>query len=325
MYTSKLSLMETELAIKFIKDEFEKKLAKKLNLIRISAPLIVSRKSGINDYLNGYEKPVSFIYQDEMIEIVQSLAKWKRMALKVYGFNNGHGLYTDMNAIRQDESVDFHHSLYVDQWDWEKIIESKNRTNKYLFKIVNDIYDVILNIEKAVNKQYPVLENKLPEKIVIIDSQMLEDQYPKLTTRQRERVIVKQHKAVFIHRIGSLLKSGQPHDGRSPDYDDWKLNGDIIFYDSVNDQALEISSMGIRVDNHSLLNQLKEKDALDRLSYPYHQAIINSKLPLTIGGGIGQSRLCQFFLEKKHIGEVQSSYWPEKMLAELINQGIKVL
>jgi aspartate--ammonia ligase len=325
MYQSKLSVMETELAIKFIKDEFEKKLAKKLNLIRISAPLIVSRESGINDYLNGYERPVSFIYQDEPIEIIQSLAKWKRMALKTYGFNNDHGLYTDMNAIRQDELVDNHHSLYVDQWDWEKIIEAKDRTNEYLFKIVNDIYSVILTIEKAVIKQYPVIKSKLPKKIFIIDSQTLEDQYPNLTARQREKAIVKKHKAVFIHRIGNLLKSGRPHDGRSPDYDDWQLNGDIIFYDEVNDQAIEISSMGIRVDEHSLLKQLQTKNVLDRLVYPYHQAIINKLLPLTIGGGIGQSRLCQFFLEKKHIGEVQSSYWPKVMLEKLLKEGINVL
>ena len=325
MYQSKLSLLQTELAIKFIKDEFERLLAEKLSLVRISAPLIVSRISGINDYLNGYETPVSFNYQGQPIEIVQSLAKWKRMALKVYGFKDGHGLYTDMNAIRQDEVVDHYHSLYVDQWDWEKIILANDRCQEYLFGVVSDIYSLLCSLERIVNTAYPLLTKKLPEKIFFVDSQTLEDEFPHLTSKEREHEIVKRHKAVFITRIGAPLKSGQPHDGRSPDYDDWQLNGDIIVYDAVNQQALELSSMGIRVDRLSLMKQLEQKDALDRIKYDYHRSIINGDLPLTIGGGIGQSRLCQFYLEKKHIGEVQASYWPDNMLEQLKKEGVHLL
>jgi len=325
MYQSKLSLLETEKAIKFIKDEFEHRLAKRLNLIRISSPLIVSKDSGINDYLNGFETPVGFTYRGVKMEIVQSLAKWKRMALKRYGFKLGQGLYADMNAIRQDETVDAFHSLYVDQWDWEKIIKAKQRNKEYLFSIVNKIYKVLCNMEKAVNRRYAKLQNKLPEEIHFIDSQSLEDLYPELDAKRREYEIVKQHRAVFIFRIGGLLNSGISHDGRSPDYDDWNLNGDILLYDAINDAVNEVSSMGIRVDEVSLIKQLEERNALERRQYPYHQAIINKQLPLTIGGGIGQSRICQFLLEKKHIGEVQASYWPNGMSADLEKENIILL
>ncbi|MFA5480883.1 MAG: aspartate--ammonia ligase [Bacilli bacterium] len=325
MYKSKLNLMETEIAIKYIKDEFERRLARKLNLVRVSAPLIVSKESGINDYLNGFEQPVAFLYQGADIEIVQSLAKWKRMALKRYGFRKGQGLYTDMNAIRKDEIVDCHHSLYVDQWDWEKIIGVENRTKEYLFKVVNNIFDVLRVMEKNSRRLFPSLDKKLPKNLFIIDSQELENRYPDMTSREREFQIVKQHKAVFIHRIGGKLSSGKIHDGRSPDYDDWELNGDILLFDQINGAALEICSMGIRVDAVSLLEQLAERNALDRLVYPYHQAIIEKALPLTIGGGIGQSRICQFFLEKKHIGEVQASYWPDEMAEALEKENVKLL
>lgn len=325
MYHSKLSLLETEIAIKLIKDEFERRLAKKLNLVRVSSPVVVSQKSGINDYLNGSETPVSFTYRGEKLEIVQSLAKWKRMALKRYGFKRGQGLYADMNAIRQDEAVDEFHSLYVDQWDWEKIITAKQRNKEYLFFVVRKIYEVLLNMEKVVNRAYKKMLKKLPEEIFFMDSQDLENQYSGMDAKKREYEIVKKHKAVFIFRIGGLLKSGLSHDGRSPDYDDWNLNGDILLYDAVNDAVNEVSSMGIRVDNISLLKQLEERNALDRLKFPYHQALIKNELPLTIGGGLGQSRICQFLLEKKHIGEVQSSYWPNGMARELEEENIIVL
>ena len=325
MYQSKLNLLETEKAIKFIKDEFERRLATKLNLIRISSPVVVSKESGINDYLNGYEKPVAFHYQGEELEIIQSLAKWKRMALKRYGFKIGQGLYADMNAIRKDEIIDSIHSIYVDQWDWEKIITRKQRTKEYLFKTVKVIYSVIQKMERIVNRRYPTLFFKLPDEITFIDSQELEDRFPQLTSREREYQVTKECKAVFVTRVGSLLNSGVIHDGRSPDYDDWNLNGDLLLYDAVNGAVLEVSSMGIRVDEVSLVAQLKERNALDRLQYPYHQALLNGQLPLTIGGGIGQSRICQFLLEKKHIGEVQASYWPPEMLAALEQENIIVL
>lgn len=325
MYQSKLNLLETEKAIKFIKDEFERRLATKLNLIRISSPVVVSKESGINDYLNGYEKPVAFHYQGEELEIIQSLAKWKRMALKRYGFKIGQGLYADMNAIRKDEIIDSIHSIYVDQWDWEKIITRKQRTKEYLFKTVKVIYSVIQKMERIVNRRYPTLFFKLPDGITFIDSQELEDRFPELTSREREYQVTKECKAVFVTRVGGLLNSGVIHDGRSPDYDDWNLNGDLLLYDAVNGAVLEVSSMGIRVDEVSLVAQLKERNALDRLQYPYHQALLNGQLPLTIGGGIGQSRMCQFLLEKKHIGEVQASYWPPEMLAALEQENIIVL
>lgn len=325
MYQSKLSLLDTELAIKLIKDKFERELAKSLHLIRVSSPMVVSKTSGINDYLNGFERPVSFTYVDEQLEIVQSLAKWKRMALKRYGLNNGRGLYADMNAIRKDEQVDAWHSIYVDQWDWEKTIDCSQRTKEYLFDVVKNIFDILRRMEKSINCIYPSLTSKLPKKIKIIDSQDLEDMYPSRDAKQREYLVTKEYKAVFVFRIGGLLHSGTTHDGRSPDYDDWNLNGDILLYDIVNDAVLEVSSMGIRVDDTSLMAQLKERNALERLKFPYHQAIINKELPLTIGGGIGQSRICQFFLEKKHIGEVQASYWPEGYLQELEKENIFVL
>lgn len=325
MYHSKLNLIETEMAIKMIKDHFEKHLARTLNLTRVSSPLLVSKQSGINDYLNGVEVPVHFDYLNQTIEVVQSLAKWKRVALNRYGFDVGQGLYTDMNAIRKDEVLDYLHSMYVDQWDWEKIIEKEDRTLAYLKKVVRKIYTVLRVMEKKLHHHYPQLSPKLPKAITFIDSQTLENDYPHLSSKQREHEVTKQYKAVFILRIGGVLKSGTIHDGRSPDYDDWNLNGDLLLFDEVSGAPIEISSMGIRVDDISLLAQLKERQALDRLVYPYHQAILQQKLPLTIGGGIGQSRLCQFFLEKKHIGEVQASFWPEATLIELAKEGIDIL
>lgn len=325
MYQSELSLLETEIAIKLIKDEFEKRLAKALNLVRISSPVVVSKASGINDYLNGYEKPVSFSYLNEELEIIQSLAKWKRMALKRYGFKLGQGLYADMNAIRKDEVVDHIHSIYVDQWDWEKIIAKSQRNKDYLFTTVEKIYQVLLKMEKVVNLRYRGLSCKLPSQITFIDSQELEDHYPHLSSKEREYQATKNAKAVFVFRVGGKLRSGAIHDGRSPDYDDWNLNGDILLYDAVSDAVLEVSSMGIRVDGATMQKQLAERKALDRLQFPYHQAILHDRLPLTIGGGIGQSRICQFLLEKKHIGEVQASFWPQDMIDLLERENIILL
>lgn len=308
-YRPNLDVVETQIAIKYLKDDFESKLSEKLNLVRVSAPLFVSSDSGLNDNLNGVERPVSFDYCDGDAQIVQSLAKWKRYALGKYSFKNGVGLYTDMNAIRRDETLDNIHSMYVDQWDWELVIEEKDRNMTFLKKVVNDIYDVFLETEKEINNRYKFLSNKLPSSIKFIDSQELEDMYPTLDSKQREREAVLKYKAVFLSNIGMPLKSGEKHDNRAPDYDDWLLNGDILFYNPILDDVIELSSMGIRVDSNSLIEQLRLSGEEKRLKLDYHQLIYNSKLPLTIGGGIGQSRICMFFLEKSHIGEVQSSLW----------------
>lgn len=325
-YVSKLSLLETEVAIKFVKDTFEAELAKALNLTRVSAPLMVFPETGLNDNLNGYERPVSFDVLDlgKNVEIVQSLAKWKRAALKKYGFQPESGLYTDMNAIRRDEELDALHSCYVDQWDWERIILRENRTYSYLKKIVKKIYKVLQTTEKKINKKYNVFNNKLPKDITFVSTKQLEEMYPDLTPKERENAITKEYKAVFIYQIGWPLKNNEPHDGRASDYDDWKLNGDILVYNEVMDMALELSSMGIRVDEKSLMKQVKFKKE-DKLNNPYSQAILNGELPLTIGGGIGQSRLCLFFLEKMHIGEVQASIWSEEDIKELEKYNIHLL
>lgn len=326
-YNNKLNLTETFVAIKFLKDNFENELAKQLNLKRVSAPLFVKKKSGLNDDLNGSERPVSFYASsfDDEIEIVQSLAKWKRNALKIYNFSLYEGLYTDMNAIRRDEMTDNLHSIYVDQWDWEKIIDTNDRTLNYLFTTVKTIYNVFLTIENKINQLFPQLNKKLPENIFFISSSELEDLYPNLSRKEREKEICKEKKAVFIYQIGWPLKDGLPHDGRAADYDDWNLNGDILLYSNVLDSQIEVSSMGIRVNNESLIKQIQYKKEEFKLNSPYSINIIKNHLPFTIGGGIGQSRLCMFFLEKAHIGEVQTSIWDEKDTLALKKLNITLL
>ena len=318
-YHPQLNLIETEVAINMIKDTFERRLAEQLRLTRVSAPLFLLKNTGLNDNLNGVEKPVSFtsfeLNHDDEIEIIHSLAKWKRDALHRYGFERHTGLYTDMNAIRKDEELDNIHSMYVDQWDWEMVIAKEDRTMDYLKAIVSKIYNALLDVEFLMIRHYPQLgESILPDEIYFITSQELEDKYPNLTPKQRERAITKEKKAVCLLQIGDLLKSGHKHDNRAPDYDDWKLNADILIYNTQLDDALEISSMGIRVDDQALKEQLEKANANERLTLPYHQNIINHILPLSIGGGIGQSRLCMFFLRKAHIGEVQASLWDEETM-----------
>ena len=326
-YKSALNLIETEIAIKFIKDTFEKELAKALHLTRVSAPLFVQPESGLNDNLNGYERAVRFdvLTLGKEVEIVQSLAKWKRMALAKYGFNEQEGLYTDMNAIRRDEVLDELHSVYVDQWDWEKIIKREDRKLSYLKKTVKSIYKALLKLSVAVNRKYPEVCHNLPKEITFISTLQLEKEYPNLPRKQREAEAAKKHGAIFLYKIGYPLKDGAPHDGRAADYDDWNLNGDIILWYDTLGIAMEISSMGIRVDEKSLVKQLKKKKELAKLENPYCQDVINGKLPLTIGGGIGQSRLCMFFLNKAHIGEVQASIWAEETIKENAGKGIYLL
>ena len=321
--------IEAQKAIKLIKDIFEQKLAEKLNLIRVSAPLMVQSDTGINDMLNGYERPVEFEVKEthKKLQIIQSLAKWKRIALKKYRFKEGEGLYTDMNAIRRDEVTDNIHSIYVDQWDWEKIIKKEDRTMDFLKKTVEDIYEVFKIVEDVLIKAYPEkkLERTLAEKIYFISSQELEDLYPEKTPKEREHLIAKEKGAVFISQIGKKLKSGSSHDGRSPDYDDWELNGDIILWYAPLNISLELSSMGIRVDKNSLEKQLREAGAENRKQLLYHKMLLNDELPLTIGGGLGQSRICMYFMKTAHIGEVQSSVWPEEMVKEFSKKGIEFL
>ena len=318
-YQSLLEVRETQIAIKKLKDYFENTLAKELGLIRVSAPLFVRPESGLNDNLTGKERPVSFDaigINGEQCEIVQSLAKWKRMALEKYGFTFGEGLYTDMNAIRRDEELDNLHSIYVDQWDWEKVIRKEERTIETLKQTVNQIYKVLKETEAYIRNYFPVLPKELPDEIKFISSQELEDRFPHYSPKEREEAITQEWGAVFITKIGGILKSGTRHDGRAPDYDDWMLNGDIILWYSPLQKALEISSMGIRVDEESLVQQVKELGCERRLTLDYHRELIKGKLPNTIGGGIGQSRLCMYFLKKAHIGEVQASVWPEEMIAQ---------
>ena len=321
--------IEAQIAIKLIKDTFERKLAEKLNLIRVSAPLMVPSDTGVNDMLNGYERPVEFEVKEthRNLQIIQSLAKWKRIALKRYGFQQGTGLYTDMNAIRRDEETDNIHSIYVDQWDWEKIIKKEERTTEYLQKTVQDIFEVFKLTEEVLINAYPEkkLKRTLPDKISFITSQELENLYPEKRPKEREHLIAKEKGAVFISQIGKKLKSGNTHDGRSPDYDDWELNGDIILWYEPLNISLELSSMGIRVDKNSLEKQLKEADAEDRKELLFHKMLLNDELPLTIGGGLGQSRICMYFMKTAHIGEVQSSIWPEEMVREFKRKGIEFL
>lgn len=327
-YKSTLKLKETEIAIKKIKDFFERSLSERLNLIRVSAPLFVRNDRGLNDNLSGVERPVSFTVRDDNeagAEIVHSLAKWKRMALYRYGFKVGEGLYTDMNAIRRDEDLDNIHSIYVDQWDWEKVIDKEQRNEGFLKEIVTEIYKAFIETENYVNREYPFIEKILPEKITFITSQELEDKFPGFTPKEREDAIAKEYGAVFIMKIGKVLESGEKHDGRAPDYDDWELNGDILLWNPVLGRALELSSMGIRVDEESLLKQLKLAGCEERKNLEFHQMLLNKKLPYTIGGGLGQSRICMFFLRKAHIGEVQSSIWPEEMISKCAEFGIDIL
>ena len=327
-YRPILDPTETQRAIKRIKDHFQKELAYSLNLGRVSAPLFVFPESGLNDNLNGYERRVDFTIKDldeRNVEVVQSLAKWKRMALGRYMVRPGRGLYTDMNAIRRDEELDNLHSIYVDQWDWEKVITAEQRNLDFLEHTVRNIYRCLLDLEEYVWDHYPELTIGLPKKIRFIDSQELEDMYPDKTPKERERIAAEDYGAIFIKRIGGALRSGKPHDGRAPDYDDWELNGDIILWNPVLEDAFEISSMGIRVDSASMLRQLEIDGKTDRAQLRFHQDIINNRLPLTIGGGIGQSRLCMFFLRKAHIGEVQVSVWPEEMYEECAKHNIFLL
>jgi len=326
-YDHPLDIRETEHAIKYIKDYFERDLALKLKLTRVSAPLFVRTKTGLNDNLNGVERPVIFDIKNDLdnVEIVHSLAKWKRSALKRYGFQIGEGLYTDMNAIRRDEDLDNLHSIYVDQWDWEKNIAYSDRNIDVLKETVCTIYQVMKDTEQFIFKKYRVLKPVLPQEIFFISSQELEDLYPHLTPKEREDAICLEKKAVFIMQIGDLLKSNQKHDGRAPDYDDWKLNGDILVYNPILKRSFELSSMGIRVDEKSLFEQLTKSNCLNRLDYPFHKAILNKELPYSMGGGIGQSRLCMFYLQKAHIGEVQASIWPEDIELLCEEKNIKLL
>ena len=327
MYRSKLDLMETELAIKQVKDTFEKNIAQALDLTRVSAPLFVPAGSGINDDLNGVERPVSFDVKatGSTVEIVHSLAKWKRYALKKYGFPVNRGLYCDMNAISRDEELDELHSVYVDQWDWEKVIAREDRTPAFLEATVRTIYAVMRQTAQDICDAFPALENYFPEKIAFVTTQELEDAYPGLSHKAREREAVKQYGAVFLKNIGGQLRSGSKHDGRAPDYDDWNLNGDILIYYPPLDCAFELSSMGIRVDEKSLLTQLEAERCTDRLALPFHNALAAGELPLTMGGGIGQSRLCMIMLNKVHIGEVQVSVWDEKTRTLCKNENIPLM
>ena len=327
-YKAELSIKETQWAIKSIKDHFERQLAKKLNLSRVSAPLFVKPESGLNDNLTGVERPVAFGIKeqnDAVVEIVHSLAKWKRQALKQYGFSYGEGLYTDMNAIRRDEDTDNLHSIFVDQWDWEKVILHDERNVETLKHVVRKIYAALRETEHYIADKYDYIEEILPEEISFVTTQELENMYPDKTAKEREYEIARLKGAVFLMQIGDKLASGKPHDGRAPDYDDWQLNGDIIVYYPVLDIALELSSMGIRVDEEVLASQLKKAGCEERAKLPFQKAVLNRELPYTIGGGIGQSRICMFFLHKAHIAEVQSSIWPDEVLEKAKELGVQFL
>jgi aspartate--ammonia ligase len=327
MYKSILNLRETEKAIKLVKDSFEGILADALNLERVSAPLFVTDSSGLNDDLNGIERPVGFDLLDggEKVSVVQSLAKWKRAALRRYGFEPGVGLYTDMNAIRRDELMDSLHSVYVDQWDWEKVITKEDRNIDTLKAVVRKIVKAIARTKELVHREYKELNLKITEEVFFITTEELLQKYPGSSPKERENMITKEHQTVFIMQIGEKLSNGQKHDGRAPDYDDWQLNGDILFWYEPLGLALEISSMGIRVDAESLCYQLKAAGCESRKTLPYHKALLNGELPLSIGGGIGQSRLCLMLLEKIHVGEVQVSVWNDKVQEACRKQGIELL
>ena len=327
-YDPRMDVRTTQQAIKYIRDTFQKEFGKEMNLERISAPLFVPRSSGLNDNLSGKERPVRFDIlgiPGEDVEVVQSLAKWKRMALHEYGFQPGEGLYTNMNAIRRDEDLDNLHSCYVDQWDWEKVITKEERTMETLKETVRTIIKVIKHMEHEVWYKYPDAVNRLPEDVTFVTSQELLEMYPDKTPKERENLITKKHGCVFLMQIGEKLSNGEPHDGRAPDYDDWQLNGDILFWFDTLDCALEISSMGIRVDEDSLRYQLEKAGCEDRKSLKYHKMLLKGELPYTIGGGIGQSRLCMLLLGRAHVGEVQASIWPDEMIETCKNNNMILL
>ena len=327
-YKSKLNLRQTQQAIKVIKDTFQVLLAQGLRLERVTAPVLVTADSGINDDLNGVERKVSFSVKEmdeQHAEVVQSLAKWKRVALGRYGFQPGEGIYTDMNAIRRDDDMDNTHSIFVDQWDWEAVITPDRRNVEYLQKIVRRIVKAIADTNKLLQQKYPLLTAEITEEVTFITAEELAARYPDLSGKEREDAITRQHGTVFLMGIGENLADGKPHDSRAPDYDDWTLNGDLLLWDDVLGHALEISSMGIRVDADALARQLKAAGAEDRMQYAYHRGIAEGKLPLTIGGGIGQSRLCMLMLEKAHVGEVQVSIWPQDMVEACEQHGITLL
>lgn len=326
-YHSALNLYETQCAIDTIKHVFAYNLSENLQLRRVSAPLFLSPSSGLNDDLNGVERPVSFSIQDgaQDAQIVHSLAKWKRMALYEYDFSAGEGLYTDMNAIRRDEMLDNLHSVYVDQWDWEKIITAQQRTLPFLQACVKDIVKVICETQAQLKEQYPQLKTTLSDQVSFVTTQELADAYPTLTPKERENAYVKEHPTTFVMQIGDRLRSGELHDGRAPDYDDWQLNGDILFWNEVLQEAFEVSSMGIRVNAKSLAEQLAKAGCEERKALPFHRLLLNGKLPLTMGGGIGQSRLCMLLLEKAHIGEVQVSMWDAQTIQGCKEAGIPLL
>ena len=326
-YNPVLDLRDTEIAIKLVKDFFETELARALNLTRVSAPIMVTPESGLNDNLNGVERPVSFdiLETGRQAEIVHSLAKWKRQALKTYGFHPGEGLYTDMNAIRRDEETDNIHSIFVDQWDWERIITREERNLDFLKMIVRKIYLTFRKTEGYVCAHYPHIKPELPDEITFVTTQELEDRWPEMSSREREYAAAREWGAVFLMGIGGKLKSGKIHDGRAPDYDDWALNGDILLYSRLLDISLEVSSMGIRVDEESLRRQLKERGCEERAELPFQKALLNGELPLTIGGGIGQSRMCVYFLRKAHVGEVQASLWPDDVTEACRKANIQLL
>jgi len=326
-YRSILSLYETQTAIGAVKRLFENALSASLNLKRVSAPLFVEPHTGLNDDLNGIERPVEFDVKEtgENVQIVHSLAKWKRMALHKYGFPAGEGLYTDMNAVRRDEEMDNFHSIYVDQWDWEKVIDKINRNESYLKETVIAIVNAICDTAEKIKEMFPVLQISLSRNVSFVTTQELEDLYPGLTPKERENEIVKKYKTVFLMQIGDKLKSGTKHDGRAPDYDDWALNGDILFWNDVLGCALEVSSMGIRVDEKSMDTQLEKAGCNHRRQLSFHKALLAGELPLTMGGGIGQSRLCMLLLQKAHIGEVQVSVWDKETIAKCKAAGIELL
>lgn len=328
-YDPKLSIRETEAAIRYIRETFQDEISQELNLQRMSAPMFVEKSTGLNDNLNGIEQPVSFTMAGlpgETIEVVHSLAKWKRYALKRYGFGMHEGLYTNMNAIRKDEELNNYHSIYVDQWDWEKVIAKEERTEETLKRTVRQIFKVIKHMEHEVWYKYPQAVHHLPDQVHFITTQELEDRWPELAPLERENRIAKEYGAVFVMQIGGKLRQSQePHDGRAPDYDDWELNGDLLFWYEPLQSRIEISSMGIRVSEESMRKQLKLAHAEEREDLPFHKMLLNGELPYTIGGGIGQSRLCMLLLGKAHIGEVQASLWPEDMLAQCAAAGIQIL
>ena len=327
-YVSRLTVRETEKALKFVKDTFQKKFIEALGLERISAPLFVKSRTGINDDLNGVERAVRFDIKEQegvTAEIVHSLAKWKRVALAKYGFKAGEGIYTDMNAIRRDDHCDNQHSIYVDQWDWEMVITAEQRKTEFLQSVVRKIVGAICDTLDETKKVFKQIDLELCRDIKFITTQELEDMYPDNTPKERESLIAKEYKTVFLMCIGGELKSGEKHDGRAPDYDDWKLNGDILFWDEILGESIELSSMGIRVDGVSLRTQLEIADCEDRLNLEYHKGILSGEYPLTIGGGIGQSRLCMLLLQKAHIGEVQVSLWPDEMVEVCHKAGIRLL